>query len=247
MSSTNHPFRRTGRRSQSNTSRQSTLGYWVPLGLTITFATIGLAAWIWSERQEDDESEGGDYGRDDGSVRTAPPTYGDLRPGETAYGTAPRQSEESSGYMARMSGALRRTPSPQQLFDSAGRHVAAGVAAAGAAVGGALSSIREEDRHAYADHQTWSQEAEARRAGLDQGPLYVAPDTLEAMDISSRAAGLVGSSLSRRSPVAKPTGKRKTVAVVVSADASSHGGGSEEDIHHEHAVSYVVYDSWFRG
>lgn len=213
----------------------------MPLGLTITFATIGLAAWIWSERQEDDGSEGGEYGRDDGSVRTAPPTYGDLRPGETAYGTASRQPEESSGYMARMSGALRRTPSPQQLFDSAGRHVAAGVAAAGAAVGGALSSIREEDRHAYPDHETWSQEAEARRAGLNQGDTFMAPNTSsEAMDMLSRSAGLVGSSLSQRSPVAQRAGKRKTVAVVVSADAASHDADSEEDFHHEHAVGYSL-------
>ena len=62
-----------------------------------------------------------------------------------------------------MSGALRRTPSPQQFFDSAGKTVAAGMAAAGAAVGSALAAIREEDKGAYADHETWSEEADAKK------------------------------------------------------------------------------------
>jgi len=47
--------------------------------------------------------------------------------------------------------------------------VAAGVAAAGAVVGSALASIREGDKTAYADHETWSEEADAKQdrpAGL---------------------------------------------------------------------------------
>ncbi|KAK4938307.1 hypothetical protein LTR10_021191 [Elasticomyces elasticus] len=34
---------------------RSTFGYWVPLALTVTAATIGLAAWVWSERRDDEE------------------------------------------------------------------------------------------------------------------------------------------------------------------------------------------------
>ena len=34
---------------------RSTFGYWVPLVLTVTAATVGFAAWVWSERREDDE------------------------------------------------------------------------------------------------------------------------------------------------------------------------------------------------
>ncbi len=39
---------------------RSTFGYWIPLVLTVAAATAGVAAWIWSERREDDEdsSEG---------------------------------------------------------------------------------------------------------------------------------------------------------------------------------------------
>ena len=65
-----------------------------------------------------------------------------------------------------MSGALRRTPSPQQFLDSTGKTVAAGVAAAGAAMGKALASIREEDK-AYAENP-WSEEADAKK---DRGPV----------------------------------------------------------------------------
>jgi hypothetical protein len=98
-----------------------------------------------------------------------------------------------------MSGALRRTPSPQQFFDSTGKTVAAGVAAAGAAVGKALASIREEDK-AYAENP-WQEEADAKK---DRGP----------------------ASSGRR---------RKTVAIVVSADAEV--SDLNDDGTHELAVS----------
>jgi hypothetical protein len=99
-----------------------------------------------------------------------------------------------------MSGALRRTPSPQQFFDSTGKTVAAGVAAAGAAVGKALASIREEERP-FADNNPWSEEADARK------------------DRATPGGGR----------------KRKTVAIVVSAD--SHVAALEDEGFHEHAVS----------
>jgi uncharacterized protein involved in type VI secretion and phage assembly len=98
-----------------------------------------------------------------------------------------------------MSGALRRTPSPQQFIDTAGKTVAAGFATAGAAIGKTLASIREEDKY---NENPWSEEADARR---------------------------------ERDP--PPGMKRKTIAVVVSADTSlidtdASGGG-----YHELAVS----------
>ncbi|GKT87645.1 peroxin 22-like protein [Colletotrichum tofieldiae] len=100
-----------------------------------------------------------------------------------------------------MSGALRRTPSPQQFFESAGKTVTAGVAAAGAVAGRALAAIREEDKNAYADHETWSEEADARK---------------------ERAPG-----------PRDPSKRRRTIAVVVSAD--SHADDFDEDGFHEHA------------
>ena len=232
MSGSYERIERTTRRTQtSSSSRRGTFSYWIPLALTVTVATVGIAAWIWSERSEEDEDDSDvppgpnpydrpDYGRNpDGSVRTGPPSYADVRPGEVAYGTVGQpRPEESQSYMARMSGALRRTPSPQQVFDGVSRSVVGGVAAAGAVVGSALSSIREEDRNAYKDHRTWSEEAESRDPGAESG----------AVDVRS-------GSLAGVAPTPRGNGKRKTVAIVVSADTNLDDVDDEEGFH-EHAV-----------
>jgi len=230
---------RTTRASQS--SRRGTFSYWLPLALTVTAATVGIVAWIWSERQDDDEDElppppqsRPDYGRNpDGSIRTEPPSYhgGDLRPGEYGYGTVPHRQEESQGYMARMSGALGRAPSPLQLFDGVSRSVAAGAAAAGAVVGTALSSIREEDRNAYKDHRTWSEEAEARKAGTSVAPTPT-PAVGSIAPIEMRSSSTAGVSSTPR--VVQTHGKRKTVAIVLSAE-SNGDDFDEDDGYHEHA------------
>lgn len=131
--------------------------------------------------------------------------------------------------MARMSGALRRTPSPQQVFDGVSRTVVGGVAAAGAVVGSALSSIREEDRTAYKDHQRWSEEAELRRAGVEpsSGPID--------MRSTESASGQTS-----RGPATG--GKRKTVAIVVSAEDTI--SDFDEDGYHEHAVCFLNCYCW---
>jgi hypothetical protein len=203
--------RQYDQRARRNSPARSGLGHWIPLALTVAVATVGIAAWIWSERQDDDEDEGpGGYPVPrQGGPRPDPPDYGPLRPGETAYGTTARP-EESSSYMARMSGALKRTPSPQQFIEGASRTVVAGVTAAGAVVGNALSSIREEDKHAYTDHKTWSEEAESRAVGPSSGPQRTLPS--------------------------QGGGRRKTVAVVVSSDADNDGVDDGEDYEELHAV-----------
>lgn len=198
---------------------------------------------MWSERNDDDEDQlpppppqGGDavyqdYGRNpDGSIRTGPPSYADVRPGEVAYGTTQQTTQqtaqESQSYVARMSGALGRAPSPQQIFDGASRSVVAGVAAAGAVVGSALSSIREEDKNAYKDHRTWSEEAEARAAGVSPGP---GPER----GIEMRSGSEPGVAATR---VPQGNGKRKTVVIVVSADTHVDDMDDGEGAFHEHAV-----------
>lgn len=203
--------------------RRGVWSHWVPLAVTLTIATVGVAAWVWSQRKDDEREEAeqvaeyqdldyenADYGDNPpyGASKDGPdpksPGFGGVQPrsGDTGYGAAQPAAESSTSYWA----ALRRTPSPQQFFDSARRTVAAGVTAAGAAVGSALAAIREEDRTAFADHETWSEEVDAKQ---------------------ERAAA---------PPPAKDTSKRrKKVAIVVSADSGL--GDIDADGFHEHAVS----------
>ncbi|MCJ1283052.1 hypothetical protein MMC26_002379 [Xylographa opegraphella] len=209
----------TSRRRQGYgaSTHRSTLGYWVPLVLTVTVATIGLAAWIWKERSDDD-----DHNENRKRPGGPPPALGNVGNGQPAYARgSDNQPQDDATMMARMSGALRRTPSPQQIFDSASRHVVAGVAAAGAAVGGALSSIREEDKRDFEDHTRWSEEAKARVVGApEKGIPQVGPEP--AMDLSSRQA----------SQGRKPGEKKKAVAICVSAESKHHRP-------HEEEVAYI--------
>lgn len=177
-------------------SRRGVWSHWVPLAVTVTLATAGLVAWVWSQRDEENENAvdhepGLDY--DFADYGDNPP-YGASSRDLKAPDKQPRQSAQRAddvvytdptsapGWGARMSGALRRTPSPQQFFDSTGKTVAAGVAAAGAVMGKALASIREEDK-AYGENP-WSEEADAKK---------------------------------ERAPTSRDK-RRKTVAIVVSAD-----------------------------
>ncbi|EMR62455.1 putative peroxin 22-like protein [Eutypa lata UCREL1] len=202
----------------SRSRRRGLWSFWVPVVVTVTVATAGVAAWAWSQREDDEESEheneaGLDYENADYGEN---PAYGALKDAESAslsrgvtYGITEPPAEvtgASAGWGAQMSGALRRTPSPQQFLTDAGKRVAASVAGVGAAVGSALAAIREEDKNAYADHETWSEEAEARKERPS------APSQSQSRDASKR---------------------RKTVAIVVSADTNV--GELEGNGIHEHA------------
>jgi hypothetical protein len=202
---------------------RTVFGYWVPLVLTVTVATVGLAAWIWNERKEDDAHD-----RDKKRKGGPPPSDRPTEPGQTTY-TREEEHErvEEQGMMARMSGALRRTPSPQQIFDGASRRVAASVAAAGAAVGGALASIREEDKRDYEDHTRWSEEAESRRVASQPAVSEAAVGTRLEDDVSQRQPPLIP----------KSADKRKSIAIVISAEVVDHGYGEEEAVYQEEAVS----------
>lgn len=217
------------RRGYGASSQRTTLGYWVPLAITVTVATAGLAAWIWKERK-DSES------RHDKTSRP-PPGYNDMGPGpSSAPGQAPypqgppysqgapppqgpypptqydtSRQQDDAGVISRVQDALRRTPSPQQFFDQASRRVTAGVAAAGAAVGNALSSIREE-RGDYEDHSRWSEEADMRASEAKSAKVVAAPG---------------GSS----------SDKRKNVVIVVSAEAKTVNS-DDSGYSQAHAVSW---------
>lgn len=198
-------------------TRRSALGYWVPLVVTVTIATAGLAAWIWSERR-DDESDDDDRRRGPISSQGSMPDFNAQRSSQMAG--APREEE---GVFTRVSRGLRRTPSPQNILDG----VVAGVAAAGAAVGGVLSSIREEDRRDFEDHSRWSEEAKSRNVNIQPQEKNGLSFTPTAPSSSSRPSTYSG---------VKESAKRKTVAIVISAHTEYHS--PEEVTHHEeNAVS----------
>lgn len=206
----------------SPSGRRTALGYWVPLAMTVGLATLGVVAWIWSERNESDDDDDGDYPRDGD-----PRHDGFHAPGPGAEGYAPVgpdgefvdvRGEDEASVMARMQGALRRTPSPQQLFDGASKRVVAGVAAAGALMGGRLTSIREEDRGDFEDHSRWSEEVRSRTN-----------------ERSQQAAASMSGALPTRAPVVAQ--RKKTVAIIVSS-VSSHG--DTEDYNSEHAVGVAA-------
>ncbi|KAL2853352.1 hypothetical protein BJY01DRAFT_74095 [Aspergillus pseudoustus] len=202
----------------SSSGQRTVMGYWVPLAMTVGIAAIGVAAWIWTERNEGDDEDDRDHlHRRDQQQQQQPASgpSGVSFPRGEFEGGYPRSTDtdihgntqEDASMMARMQGALRRTPSPQQIFDGASKRVAAGVAAAGAFVGGALTSIREENRGDFEDHSRWSEEAQSRDQQRNQAdtsvPAAAAPPT---RNIAGPATG---------------DKKRKTVVIVVSSESSS--------------------------
>lgn len=268
--------RTTGGNSGSSygySGSRSTFGYWVPLVLTVTAATVGIAAWIWSERKDDDEdlSEGEHYsggapplgyasmsggvgagmppgpgpagmqGPRGGPMMTGPGYQGGPPPPgmgpegfqrsvgtEGARSTAIEQ-EQDTGLVARMSSALGmgRSSSPAQSYDWASKKVAAGVAAAGALVGGALSTLGGSGQGEYEDHERWSEEAEQRESGAEIKKGIKRQGTAD--EFFSGAVGMPRSaSMHLR--------KRKTVAIVVSA---VEDGASGLDLG-QHAVSLAI-------
>ena len=211
----------------SSSGRRTALGYWVPLALTVGVAAAGVAAWIWSERIEDEDNDG-NYPRGDDGFPAPGRGEDELPPGydrDYARSTATDiHDTDDVSMVARMQGALRRTPSPQQIFDGASKRVAAGMAAAGAFVGGALTSIREEDRGDFEDHSRWSEEVESRsRRDL---PDLAAPTASGTLPGPGVAAGTSSGSK-----------KKKTVAIVVSSDTSRL---DPEEYTSDHAVSDSV-------
>ncbi|KAL2813745.1 hypothetical protein BJX63DRAFT_393967 [Aspergillus granulosus] len=200
----------------SSSGQRTVMGYWVPLAMTVGIAAIGVAAWIWTERNEGDDEDDRDQLRRGGQQQQpASGASGVSFPRDEFERGYPRatdadihgDTQEDASMMARMQGALRRTPSPQQIFDGASKRVAAGVAAAGAFVGGALTSIREENRGDFEDHSRWSEEAQSRDQQRSQAdtsvPAAAAPPT--------------------RNTAGAATGdkRRKTVVIVVSSESSN--------------------------
>ena len=137
------------RRRQARPGR-SALGYWVPLVVTVTIATAGLAAWIWSERQQDDDDN------DDNDQRNGLEDDKYDHPLDYPEDLPDQQAEpRDEGFLARMTG---RTPSPQQFFDRTGQRIRAAV--------GLSEEGRQEERAepAFSDSEHWNEEAESKRS-----------------------------------------------------------------------------------
>lgn len=249
-----YSYERSRRTTYGASTRRSAWGYWIPLAVTVTVATAGLVAWVWKERSEEDDDDlapgppppgyanepppsSGYFPPPQSYPNAPPPDFQGPPPGQPPYDSRPQGQSTYSGpggtqtedesFVARMSGALRRTPSPQQIFDGARRNVVAGVAAAGAAVGGALSSIQEDEKAGFEDHSRWSEEADSQNGGRAgrKGPEL--RDMESSSSKTAREAARSG---------AKVGGKRKTVAIVVSAE-TDYEHSEDAGYHQEHAVS----------
>lgn len=222
--------------------RKNTLSYWLPLGLTVSAAAIGVATWIWCERKDDDNDDSPPkYQRKDSFSQSSD----DHLIIDKLESPEHHQNENTTSqpsplynqsYMARMSSVLRRTPSPQQIFDGASRSIVDGITAAGAVVGNALGSIMEEDKNAYKDHQTWSEEADSRAQKLT----FASPST-QLPVIPKVDLGIPTPQTTRNR-----FNNRKTVAIVLSAD--NYGSLAEvngETREHTNVFSYLPRNTDF--
>jgi hypothetical protein len=276
---------------------RSAFGYWIPLALTVTAATVGLVAWIWSERRDDDEesseeehlpggipppgyatmsgglppgpgpagfqgpppgpmgppSQGGFQGPPQGGFQGPPPGFAGGPPPEGFQGPPPGsfevpppgpgaeftarstgaevETQEDNKLIGRMSGVVKRAPSPASSYDWASGKVAAGMAAAGAMIGGALGSIRERSQDDYEDHERWSEEAETRDSGKE---------IKQGIKRQGTAHEFFSGEVELPKPVVLRQKKRKSVAIVVSA--VEHAADGVEEVG-QHAVSsiFVVF------
>ena len=249
----------------------------------MTAATVGLVAWIWSERRDDDE-ESSEEEHPPGGI--PPPGYASMSggippgPGPTGYqgpppgpmgppsqggfqgppaesfqgpppgsfqgpppgsfqgppqGPGPELTARSTGVevatqedntlVGRMSGVLKRAPSPTTSYDWASGKVAAGMAAAGAFIGGAFGSVKERSQDGYEDHERWSEEAENRDGGKE---------IKQGIKRQGTAHEFFSGEVELPKPVVLRQKKRKSVAIVVSAVERAADGVDEVG---HHAVS----------
>lgn len=207
---------------RSTTSQRTAWNYWLPIGITVASAAIGFAVWAWNERrgaEEEYEDTTTDEDLDDPYVtgyndrakrtRRAEADLGSQSQGEVQETIEVRdveqeQREAQEGMFSRVSGAIRRTPSPQQLFTGASKTMAAGAAAAGAFMGRGLTVLKENEDD-FEDHERWSDEAEKQSA-----------------ETSTRAAARE----------VNPPRKKRMVCVVVSAEERDGISGMNSAIQH---------------
>ena len=152
------------------------------------------------------------------------------------------QQQDSGTWYGRVAGVVKRTPSPQQFFDTASKGVTAGMAAAGAALGSIMEGgsdeeydqrrqgsrtkerkTRTEERDGFSDHERWSEEADdPQRVGV----------------VEAESERRAKTARSVRDEKGKGRAKR-AVAVVVSADTANMDHDLSAGYTTEHAVSIL--------
>lgn len=296
--------RSTNSGGYGHSGNRTAFGYWLPLALTVTAATVGIAAWVWSERREDDDIPSGEgpyqggappagYASMSGALPPGPPPPGgyqgppgsgpdgiqgpsgvmlpgpqqpggfqgppppggwqgppppggfqgtgppvDTREGGDEYRSGRSttiEQQEDTGLVARLSSALgmgrSTTPSqggargPNQPYDWSNKPFSSGVAAAGAMMGAAFSTLSGGGGEGYEDHERWSEEAEQQdyKREVKQG-----------IQRRSTADEYFSGSIEIPKSASISNRKRKPVVVVVSAVTHETDGESEVD---HHAVS----------
>ncbi|KAI6245545.1 hypothetical protein HI914_06781 [Erysiphe necator] len=211
-------------------SRRDTLSYWLPLALTVSITALGVATWIWTERRDDDELPRAPSGKKSyhGSKQHDDKFERDSSHENEGATTLPSPFY-NQGYMARMSDVLRRTPSPQQIFDGASKSIVDGITAASVVVGTALGSIMEEDRNAYKDHQTWSEEVNSRKSEF-----HLERPSSETLNLQRSISDRVNTINTSSKSV-----MRKTIAIVISTGSDS--GLKEEEEKFQVYASILSY------
>jgi hypothetical protein len=192
---------------RSNNRRRGIITFWVPVLTVSALAIGGIATWVASTRadhaaestSDDDDDHHLSYGDHEVDKNAIPSRPTSYGVSEGLDGAGARQDD--STVMGRVQNVIRRTPSPQQMLDGAKKGVVAGVAAVGGMMGGALGSIKEDTE----DQHTGSFEDHERWR----------------QDGASGVGRSVGGGV--------PGGKRKTVAIVISAEEGDLHPIDEED------------------
>lgn len=169
-----------------------------------------------------------------GAAGARPAYYAEASGYHESSSSQPRDGQRDDiSFLERVGGAMRRTPSPQQLFSSASRQVSAGLAAAGSALGSIMeidsnadhlelrdrSRSRHSEKGGFSDHERWSEEAtEKTRIGT----------------VTTESARRVGTVTGAKTERGKAKAK-KTVAVVVSASLDASIKAEQTAYHTEHA------------
>jgi len=212
----------------SRSHRKGLLGQWLPLAVTVTAVSIGIAAWIWSERRDTDNDDGSDSHAADHNA-----LVGDRKDQldahnrdvqDTRHVQEKRQDATSQSdppvlvlppndtLYARVTDVVRRTPSPQQILGDTGRRVAASVGAA-FGIGKTLD---------FRDHEAWQEEAEMSAAAALVGPEEEEEVTLSRQNDEPGHGILAGSGVANQKRVGmqkktKASIRRRMIVAVVSA------------------------------